>query len=186
MNVTPGRIVLLNGASSSGKSCLARELLEVFDEPWFHMPVDAFHAMRARKDLPRPELDELFMRTRRGYHRAVAGMVEAGNSVVADHVLSEPWRLEDILEQWGELDVTMVGVHCSLDELKRREGARTDREPGTAESQFHVVHAGVEYDCEIDTSARSARECAIEVEQIVGARPRPGAFDRLVAGRSPG
>ena len=43
---------MLNGASSSGKSCLSRELWEVFDEPWFHMPVDAFYAMRARKDLP--------------------------------------------------------------------------------------------------------------------------------------
>lgn len=177
---------MLNGASSSGKSCLSRELLEVFDEPWFHMPVDAFHAMRARKDLPRPELDERFMRTRRGYHRAVAGMVMAGNSVVADHVLSEPWRLADIVQQWGELDVTMVGVHCPLDELIRREQAREDREPGTAQSQFHVVHSGVEYDCEVDTSARSARECALEIKQIVGARTRTGAFDRLVVGRSSG
>ena len=184
VNVTPGCIVLLNGASSSGKSCLAHELLQVFDEPWFHMPVDAFHAMRARKDLSRPELDELFMRTRRGYHLAVAGMVRAGNSVVADHVLSEPWRLADIVQQWGELDVTMVGVHCPLDELIRREHARRDRELGTAESQFYAVHDGIEYDCEIDTSALSARECAIEINQIVKDRPRPGAFDRLIARRS--
>jgi chloramphenicol 3-O phosphotransferase len=183
--VNRGRIVLLNGASSSGKSCLARELLEAFDEPWFHMPVDAFHAMRARKDLPRPELEALFMRTRQGFHRAVAGMARAGNNVVADHVLSETWRLEDILEQWGELDVTMVGLHCPLDELNRRESARGDREPGTAKSQFRVVHVGVEYDCEVDTSARSARECAIEIKQIVEAQRRPGAFDRLVAGRGP-
>jgi len=183
--VTPGRIVLLNGASSSGKSSVAHVLLEVFDEPWFHMPVDAFHAMRARKDLPRPELEALFLRTRQGYHRAVAGMVNAGNCVVADHVLSELWRLEDILEQWGELDVTMIGVYCPLDELNRRERARGDREPGTAESQFQVVHRGVEYDCEIDTSVQSARECATEIKQIVDARRRPGAFDRLVARRSP-
>ena len=89
------------------------------------------------------------------------------------------------MKQWGEMDVTMVGVHCPLDALNRREGARGEREPGTAESQFHVVHAGVEYDCEIDTSAQSARECAIEIKQIVDARHRPGAFDRLVASRSP-
>lgn len=156
--MTAGRIILLNGASSSGKSSLARELLEVFDERWFHMPVDAFHAMRARKDLPRLELEALFRRTRQGYHGAVAGMVQAGNSVVADHVLSEPWRLADILEQWGGMDVVMVGLHCPLDELNRREKARRDREPGTAESQFHVVHVGVEYDCEVDTSAEGALE----------------------------
>lgn len=84
------------------------------------MPVDAFHAMRARKDVPRPELDALLRRTRMGYHRAVAGMVLAGDSVVADHVLSEPWRLTDIAKQWRGLDVIMVGVHCPLDELNRR------------------------------------------------------------------
>ena len=183
MNVTPGRIVLLNGASSSGKSSLARELLEVFDEPWFHMPVDAFNAMRAHKDLPRLELDAILMRTRQGYHRAVAGMTRAGNSVVADHVLSEPWRLADILEQWGGLDVTTVGVHCSLDELNRRESARGDRELGAAECQLYVVHAGVQYDCEIDTSQRSAQECAIEIKQVMESRPRPGAFDRMIGSR---
>lgn len=164
---------------------MARELLEVFDEPWFHMPVDAFNAMRARKDLPQPELEAILKRTRQGYHRAVAGMARAGNSVVADHVLSEPWRFADIREQWGELDVTMVGVHCPLEELNRRESARGDRERGTAASQFRVVHAGVEYDCEVDTSARSARECASEIQQIVQTRDRPGAFDRLIARRSP-
>lgn len=164
---------------------MARELLEVFDEPWFHMPVDAFHAMRARKDVPRPELDALLRRTRMGYHRAVAGMVLAGDSVVADHVLSEPWRLTDIAKQWRGLDVIMVGVHCPLDELNRRESARGDREPGIAESQFTVVHVGVEYDCEVDTVTLSAKECAIEIARIVEARRRPGAFDRLVAGPSP-
>lgn len=181
MNSAPGRIVLLNGASSSGKSSLARELLDLFDDPWFHIPVDAFHAMRAHKDLTRPELESLFKRTRQGYHRAVSGMARAGNSIVADHVLSEPWRLVDILEQWAGLDVTMVGVHCRLEELNRRESARGDREPGTAASQFDVVHAGVDYDCDVDTSALSARECALKIKQIVNDRPTPGAFDRLIA-----
>lgn len=124
------------------------------------------------------------MRARQGYHRAVAGMAQAGNSVVADHVLAEPWRLTDVLELWSELDVIMVGVRCPLGELNRRESARGDREPGTAEGQFYVVHAGVEYDCEIDTSLRSALECAIEIKQIMESRPRPGAFDRMIGSRS--
>ncbi|MFH0252256.1 chloramphenicol phosphotransferase, partial [Streptomyces chitinivorans] len=37
-----GRIVFLNGTSSSGKSSIATELLQVLDGSWFHMPVDAF------------------------------------------------------------------------------------------------------------------------------------------------
>ncbi|WP_425303565.1 phosphotransferase-like protein [Nocardia wallacei] len=30
-------------------------------------------------------------------HRAVAAMASAGNDIVMDHVLSEPWRLRDCL-----------------------------------------------------------------------------------------
>jgi chloramphenicol 3-O-phosphotransferase len=39
-------IIFLNGTSSSGKTTIARELLDVLDELYFHVPVDAFRAMR--------------------------------------------------------------------------------------------------------------------------------------------
>ncbi|MGD0240643.1 MAG: hypothetical protein ABSB59_09975 [Streptosporangiaceae bacterium] len=47
-------------------------------------------------------------RTRAGFHRAVAGLAAAGNDVVADHVLSEPWRLLDCL-------AVMAGYRVVLD-----------------------------------------------------------------------
>ncbi|WP_280434894.1 phosphotransferase-like protein [Nocardia carnea] len=43
----PGRVVLLNGVSSSGKSSIARRLLIDLDRPFFHMGVDMFGAMRS-------------------------------------------------------------------------------------------------------------------------------------------
>lgn len=43
-----GLVIFLNGTSSSGKSSIATELLRTLEEPCFHMPVDAFHAMRSR------------------------------------------------------------------------------------------------------------------------------------------
>ncbi|MGH3192598.1 MAG: phosphotransferase-like protein [Streptosporangiaceae bacterium] len=96
INGPPGRIILLNGASGSGKTSIAEQLLVVLDEPWFHLPVDAINSMRARQrtlELSPAELDLVLARTRAGFHRAVAGMAAAGNNVVADHVLSERWRL---------------------------------------------------------------------------------------------
>ncbi|MBN3511982.1 AAA family ATPase [Mycolicibacterium septicum] len=95
-----GQVVLLNGVSSSGKSMLARQLLADFDTPWFHMGVDMFGAMRAEAqthDLDEASLTEVLRRTRAGFHRAVRGMASAGNNIVMDHVLSEPWRLADLL-----------------------------------------------------------------------------------------
>src|ERR1700691_2659159 len=111
----PGQIIFLNGASSSGKTSIASQLLVVLDQPWFHMPVDAINSMRAKRrtsELSQPELDLVLTRTRAGFHRAVAGMAAAGNNVVMDHVLSERWRLLDCLAVFADFDVVFVGVSC--------------------------------------------------------------------------
>lgn len=126
VGMTSGRIVFLNGTSSSGKSSIARELLEILDDGvFFHLAVDGFNAMRTKREFGSPqELDEALRRTRMGFHRSIAAMAEAGNDVVVDHVLSEPWRLLDCLAVLRPEDVLFVGVRCPLDELVRRERAQ--------------------------------------------------------------
>lgn len=96
--MTAGRIIFLNGTSSSGKSSIARELLDILDDGvFFHLAVDSFNAMRTKRDLAQENLDTALRRTRMGFHRSIAAMAEVGNDVIADHVLSEPWRLIDFL-----------------------------------------------------------------------------------------
>ncbi|MFI9051970.1 chloramphenicol phosphotransferase CPT family protein [Streptomyces sp. NPDC053427] len=169
----------MNGTSSSGKSSIAEELLQLLDGPCFHMPVDAFHAMRSRREVGPEELPEILRRTWRGFHRAVAGMAAAGNNVVVDHVLSEEWRLLDCLELFSARDVVLVGVRCSLDELERREHVRGDRPAGLAARQFPRVHAHGLYDFECDTTSASARDCARQISTFLPQRPRPTAFEQL-------
>lgn len=195
-----GRIIFLNGTSSSGKSAIARELLTILDgDPYFHMAVDAFGAMRARNEVAPERLDDVLRRTRTGFHRAVAGMAAAGNDIVVDHVLSEPWRLADCLEVLAGADVFLVGVHCALPELERRERARADRPQGLAALQYAKVHAHGVYDLECDSGTATARACAEQVKaHVEGAIARgeaPTAFARLRAaglpagrdaGRTPG
>lgn len=55
------------------------------------------------------------------------GTSSSGQSGIADHVLSEPWRLRDCLEVMAGYRVVFVGVRCSPAELERREGERGDR-----------------------------------------------------------
>ncbi|WP_371612765.1 chloramphenicol phosphotransferase CPT family protein [Streptomyces clavifer] len=174
-----GLIVFLNGTSSSGKSSLAGELLAVLDAPWFHMSVDAFHAMRSRPELTPGQLHVTLGKTWRGFHRAVAGMAAAGNNVVVDHVLSEPWRLHDCLDLFAPRDVVLVGVRCPLPELERRERARGDRPEGLAARQFDRVHAHGVYDVECDTSRASPLECAHLIRDFLPHRPSPTAFERM-------
>ncbi len=175
-----GRIIFLNGTSSSGKSSVARELLDVLDDGvFFHLAVDSFNAMRTKRDLGPAELDTALRRTRMGFHRSIAAMAEVGNDVIVDHVLSEPWRLLDCLTVLRPEDVLFVGVHCPLEELTHRERARGDRPPGLAAHQYSLVHGHGDYDLEVDSSTASPRECAEKIKDFLPHRPDPTAFARL-------
>ncbi|MEV6593920.1 chloramphenicol phosphotransferase CPT family protein [Streptomyces acidicola] len=174
-----GTVIFLNGTSSSGKSSIANELLRILDEPYFHLPVDAFHAMRTRQEMPPEQLTTVLHNTWRGYHRAVAGMAAAGNNVVVDHVLSEEWRLRDCLDLFVPQDVVFVGVRCPRDEVERRERKRGDRPPGLAARQLAQVHAHGVYDVECDTSRADPDQCARLIKEFLAHRPKPTAFQRL-------
>jgi chloramphenicol 3-O phosphotransferase len=172
----------LNGVSSSGKSSIAKQLLAVLDRPFFHMSVDAFNGMRAKEraaELGPAEFDAVLARTRAGFHRAVAGMAAAGNDLVVDHVLSERWRLLDCLSVLAGYQVVFVGVHCLAEELSRRERARGDRQIGQAVAQLARVHAHGVYDIECDTTAASARDCALRIKDFLARPVTPSAFERL-------
>ena len=173
-------MILLNGPSSSGKSSIGQALLPLFEEPWFLVPVDAVNAMRStvqRRVLDERALLEVLTRTRRGYHRTVAALASAGNNVVMDYPLSEPWRLADLLEVLEGYDVTLVDVHCAADELERRERARGDRPVGLASSQTVFDHG--DRDVTVDTTTASPEDCALEIVTALPTLAPPTAFDRL-------
>jgi chloramphenicol 3-O phosphotransferase len=175
----PGRIIFLNGTSSSGKSSIAAELVLILDQPCFHMPADAFHAMRSRRETAPAQLDFVLERTWMGYHRAVAGMAAAGNTVVMDHILSQEWRLPDCLALFAPEDVVLVGLRCPLPELERRERARGDRPSGLAAKQFKQVHAHGIYDIECDTSTTDPLDCARQIKNFIDHPKSPTAFEHL-------
>lgn len=119
-DAVPGQVILLNGVSSSGKTSLARQLLRDLDRPFFHIGVDMIGALRSEPQthqLDQVALQQVLYRTRAGFHRAVAAMALAGNDIVMDHVFSEPWRLRDCLQVMTGIDVVLIGVHCSPEEL---------------------------------------------------------------------
>lgn len=183
MGETAGRIIFLNGTSSSGKSSIADELLDILDdEVWFHLGVDMFNAMRTKRAMEQSQFDEALKRTRMGFHRSIAAMVEAGNSVIVDHVLSEPWRLADCLDVLSPYQVLFVGVRCDVQELTRRETARGDRPSGLAAQQYDLVHRHGDYDLECDSGAYLPRECAEQIKAFLPNQSGSTAFERLRAG----
>lgn len=178
--MSSGRLVVLNGPSSSGKTTLAKSVVERLRTPWLMLPVDLFHQIRTRPDadLTDRQWQDVFHRTRAAYHRALVGAAACGCDVLGDHVLSEPWRLDDLLGLSVGLDVLLIHVTCDPKELRRRGRTRGDRDPGTARAQQRLVFAHGDCDLTVDTT-HGPDEPTAAVLELIRKPPADRAFDRL-------
>ncbi len=164
-----GEIILLNGASSAGKSTLAGALQAALPESFLHFSIDHLNAAQV---LPKERINsgEFSWKEMRpayfeGFHRCIPALAQAGNNLIIEHIVeTEEWmtRLNDLLEPF---DVFFVGVHCPLEELERRELARGDRRIGDARIDFETTHGFCKYDFEID----STQPLADNVEAVLRA-----------------
>ena len=141
-----GKVILLNGTSSSGKSSLARALQQVLDEPFHHANADAIKNMCS--GIPDPSKGGAFARW--AYlpklYAAVppcfAALAASGNNLIIDDVI-KPLQLKNYVESLAGFMVLFVGVLCPEEELDRRERERGDRRVGQAKEQLRagLVHA---------------------------------------------
>jgi chloramphenicol 3-O phosphotransferase len=95
------------------------------------------------------------------WNTGLAAMARAGVGVIIDEVFlgasASQARLESALEG---LDVLWVGVYCDADVAAGREAARQDRVRGMAAAQAGLVHSGVHYDIQVDTTDLPTVDCA--------------------------
>jgi chloramphenicol 3-O phosphotransferase len=68
------------------------------------------------------------------------------------------------------VDALWVGVRCEAAVAAGREVARGDRVPGMAEAQAHLVHEGVRYDLEVDTTHTESLDCARAIAAHLSSR----------------
>lgn len=156
-----GKVIILNGTSSSGKSTLARKLQQKLEETYLHCQLDAFWNMTPQ-DIPASSTN--FPHMKLAMAKSVRAMADTGHNVVVDIVYS---GLKSHLEFSSALDgiaMLVVKVDCKLDELERRELARGNRRLGLAKSQIDNVHEAIPYNLEIDTSVLTPDQC---IEKIV-------------------
>lgn len=183
MSLPRGRIIILNGCSSTGKTSLAACLQRVAeDDQYLHLQLDAFRAMepsgyfsRQRKEHWPARLEALC----RSINGAAVQFARCGQNVLVDHVLSrQAWTYaaEDLR---GE-HVILVKVSCSLEDAEARERIRPDREIGLARSQWNEIHAGHRYDMEVDTSDLAVTEAAQHLHAWLRTDPKPSAFPTML------
>lgn len=185
-----GTILILNGASSSGKTSIARELQSLLPEPYHHLQLDAFRAMEPRgywEGWEHQSSDAVALKLAalcRAMNAALAEYSRHGQNSVFDTELSnsDAWRY--VVEDLVDLPVLMVGVTCSVAVLAKREHERGDRKPGLAASQHDRVHKNKEYDLMIDTTIASTADCAAAVADWLRQSPVPEAFRRMSVNRA--
>jgi chloramphenicol 3-O phosphotransferase len=149
MNKSMGRIIILNGTSSSGKSTLAAALRPAL-EPQFHYYASdqlAGAGFRPLDDKVRFAWRTAFFH---GFHRSIAAFAEAGLDLLVEHIVEEAGWGEDLAVLLKPFDVFWVGVHAPAAELARREQLRGDRQIGEA-LQHLATHTYCRYDIEVDT-----------------------------------
>jgi chloramphenicol 3-O phosphotransferase len=155
------QLIILNGASSAGKTVLCKKLQEILAEPYIHLEEDRFVFNTYHHRFLDGELaPEIFRKTMLGYYRSLRAFLSAGHNVLADTGFYTPELLAECVRELAQERVWLVGVHCSVEVLEHREQARGDRQTGLAKEQAMTIHAGVLYDIEVDTTVSSLEECA--------------------------
>ena len=179
-----GKIIFLNGASSSGKSTLARGLQAGLDEPFWHFSIDHLSAARVLPwdriksgEFPWGGLREAFFD---GFHRCLPALAQAGNNLIVEHIIETRAWMDRLIGLLSTVDVFFVGIHCPLPELERRELARGDRRKGEAKADYEITHTFGPYDFEVSSTEGNAKNVAAVIAAWKSRR-RPSAFERMAS-----
>jgi chloramphenicol 3-O phosphotransferase len=183
----PGKIILLNGASSSGKSTLAASLQSTLDEPFWHYSIDHLlaanvlpNARLQKGDFAWQDLRPAFFA---GFHMSIPALVNAGNNLIVEHIVETDEWMRRLVGVLCNLDLFFVGLHCPLEELERRERLRGDRRIGEAKADFENTHRFCTYDIEV-SSAQSVEANAKQVIAAWKERKMNNPVERIARHRS--
>ncbi|MBR6029368.1 MAG: AAA family ATPase [Clostridia bacterium] len=167
----PGRIILLNGPSSSGKSTLAKALQALIREKRNEMygivSIDDF--MKIAEDETIYE-DDVFEISGDMCAKAIDEMRTAPG-VIIDHVITSRRIFDQLREMLGAYALYLVRVTCPHEELLRREAERGNRCPGSAEASEKYLYPQEGYDLTVNTFAASPEACAAVIADALFAGP---------------
>jgi chloramphenicol 3-O phosphotransferase len=195
-------IIFLNGASSSGKTTLARALQANWNGPLLHLGIDTAlsmlpaayvgmglrahegfefcHDVDDRGPVVRVRSGPVARKLGETFARVVGLLAADGHDVVVDYVILETRDLLPYLRELRAIRVYFVVVRCDLGVLEARELARGDRLANLARPQHDAVHRGSRhYDVEVDTSAASPHDLAARIISFTQQNPHPESFNIL-------
>ena len=167
-----GKIIILNGPSSSGKSTLSRNLQKIWPAPLYYLSYDLVeeemapypHSHHAYEGFPSPVKEFLDI-----MYTSASAIANAGRDVVIDNCLFDTEDIIDLCrERLTGLEQIWVRVKLDQDELDRREKARGNRAIGKARWQAEHITPKEDnaYAVIVDTANPSA-DCAKAIYNAV-------------------
>ncbi|BCH63444.1 chloramphenicol phosphotransferase [Agrobacterium vitis] len=205
---TAGQILILNGAPRSGKSSIAKVVLDSFPGLWVNLGVDAKMATISERHRPGiglrpggdPEKEETVQQLYAALHETIAAHSRLGINVVVDvgyhQAYSRPLHiLDDCARRLAGLPVLFIGVHCALATIMARraaspsngaitylQGSTNDPVPEPVQRWQMAVHEHGPYDLDVDTTDKTPEDCAREILTVLGKdRPQPSFFERRLS-----
>ena len=193
----PGQIIILNGVPRSGKSSIAKVILDTFAGVWINLGVDGFKQLMSQRYSPgiglRPggelsdRIEPLVPVLYAAMYESIAAHSRMGINVVVDVGHHDAYSvprgiLFDSARRLKDLPVLFVGVRCPIDVIVERRKKTWSPNRGLDEHMRRwqrEVHIPGIYDIEVDTSKLTPPECADNIRQHLEGGPVPTAFKRL-------
>ena len=164
-----GKIIFLNGVTSSGKTSIVEALQERRDVFFYVVANDLFQEMVGEQYLEEnywKYLSEVIVLM---YHTAKL-YSDLGKNVLIDGILVERDEIkphyEKLMEIMKDSPLSIVEVYCPLEVCRQRNIERGDRFESQSDEQAELMSKDIRYSMRVDTSVNSPAECA---EQIVKA-----------------
>lgn len=162
-----GKIIFLNGVTSSGKTSIVEALQARRDVFFYVVANDIFQEMVGEQYLQEDYWKYLSEVIIMMYHTAKL-YSDLGKNVLIDGILVEREEIRPhytkLMEIMKDSPFDIVEVYCPLDICRQRNIERGDRYESQSDEQAELMSRDIIYSCRVDTSVNSPEECA---EQIV-------------------
>ena len=158
-----GRIIFLNGVTSSGKTSIVEALQDREDCYFYVVANDLFQEM----------VGERFLRENYGQHlsRVIILMYhtakmfsDMGHDVLIDGILVERPEIaphyQQMLDILGDNPLSIVEVACPLEICRERNIARGDRYETQSQEQADLMAKDIQYAMTVHTDRNTPEECA--------------------------
>lgn len=158
-----GRIIFLNGVTSSGKTSIVEALQKREDVFFYVVANDLFQEMVGDKFLRQDYWKYLSEVIIMMYHTAKL-FSDMGKNVLIDGILFERDEIkphyQQLLDILKDNPLDLVEVYCPLEICRQRNLIRGDRYERQSEEQHELMAKDIRYSLKVDTSIHSPAECA--------------------------